>query len=79
VGPKKKLKLSILPEVEALFGAVDVDNTGYATRLDLRQNVQKLIAKCDSASELVARIKGIKGALVEKSVYHSQVQAWLDE
>ena len=60
------------------FVAVDPDDTDFAPRLDLRQEIETYVASCAQVQQLVNHVKNLDCMVVEKDDFEEIVQEWLD-
>jgi len=60
------------------FVAVDPDDTEFAPRLDLRQEIETHVASCAQVQQLVNHVNNLDSMVVEKDDFQDIVQGWLD-
>jgi len=75
---KKDMRESQQHALLKAFEELDVDDTEFAPRLDLRKQVQKFVPKCAEVQQLVEYIMALDVMIIEKEDYESYVHDWVD-
>jgi len=60
------------------FVAVDPDDTEFAPRLDLRQQIETHVADCAQVQQLANHVRHLDCMVVEKDDFEDIVQEWVD-
>ena len=75
---KKDMRESQEHALLKAFEELDVDDTEFAPRLDLRKQVQKFVPKCAEVQQLVEYIMNLDVMIIEKEDYESYVHDWVE-